>query len=101
MFAADGPDAYDCSGLTMAAWAQAGIKLPHNAKAQRSAVPSISRSELRPGDLVFYYSDLHHVAMYAGYINGQHWIVHASRAGVPIKMRLMDNGSIHSYGRPG
>lgn len=101
VFAADGPDAYDCSGLTMVAWAQAGVKLPHNAKAQRSAVPSVSRSELRPGDLVFYYSDLHHVGMYAGYLNGVHWIVHASRAGVPIQMRKMDNGSIHSYGRPG
>jgi len=101
VFAADGPGSYDCSGLTVAAWAQAGVKLPHNARAQRSAVPSVSRSELRPGDLVFYYSDLHHVGMYAGFINGQHWIVHASRSGVPIKMRLMDNGSIHSYGRPG
>jgi peptidoglycan DL-endopeptidase CwlO len=101
VFAADGPDSYDCSGLTMAAWLQAGVKLPHNAKAQRSAVPYVSRSQLRPGDLVFYYSDIHHVAMYAGQINGQHWIVHASRAGVPIKMRLMDNGYIHSYGKPG
>lgn len=101
VFAADGPDSYDCSGLTMAAWAQAGVKLPHNAKAQRSAVPSVSRSELRPGDLVFYYSDIHHVGMYAGYANGVHWIVHASRPGVPIQMRKMDNGSIHSYGRPG
>ena len=101
VFAADGPDSYDCSGLTMAAWAQAGVKLPHNAKAQRGVVPSVSRSELRPGDLVFYYSDLHHVGMYAGFANGTHWIVHASRAGVPIQMRKMDNGSIHSYGRPG
>jgi cell wall-associated NlpC family hydrolase len=102
VFAADGPGSYDCSGLTKAAWAAAGVTLPHNAKAQRSAVPSVSRSELRPGDLVFYYSDLHHVGMYAGYINGQHWIVHASRAGVPLKMRLMDSGgNIHSYGRPG
>lgn len=102
VYASDGPNSYDCSGLTMAAWRAAGVGLPHNAKAQRSAVPSVSRSELRPGDLVFYYSDLHHVGMYAGQINGQHWIVHASRAGVPIKMRLMDSGgNIHSYGRPG
>jgi peptidoglycan DL-endopeptidase CwlO len=101
VFAAEGPDAYDCSGLTMAAWLQAGVRLPHNAKAQRSSVPYISRSELRPGDLVFYYSDLHHVGMYAGFANGTHWIVHASRPGVPLAMRKMDNGSIHSYGRPG
>lgn len=97
VWGADGPGSYDCSGLTMTAWAQGGVYLPHNAAAQRREIPYISRSELRPGDLVFYYSDLHHVAMYAG--NG--WIVHASQAGVPIKMRRMDDGPINSYGRPG
>lgn len=97
-FATAGPTTFDCSGLTKAAWAAAGVILPHNAKAQRGVVKSISRSELRPGDLVFYYADLHHVGMYAG----DGWIVHASRAGVPIKMRRMDSGgNIHSYGRPG
>lgn len=101
VFAADGPGSYDCSGLTMAAWRAAGVSLPHNAKAQRSAIPRISRADLRPGDLVFYYSDLHHVGMYAGKHNGVDWIVHASRSGVPIMMRKMDNGNIHSYGRPG
>lgn len=97
VWGADGPGSYDCSGLTMAAWARAGVYLPHNAAAQRREVPYISRSELRPGDLVFYYSDLHHVAMYAG--NG--WIVHASQAGVPVKMRRLDGAPINSYGRPG
>lgn len=102
VFAADGPGSYDCSGLTMAAWRKAGVSLPHNARAQRSEIPYISRSELRPGDLVFYYDDLSHVGMYAGKVDGVHWIVHASRAGVPIKMRRMDQGgNIHSYGRPG
>jgi len=95
---AAGPNTYDCSGLTMAAWNKAGVSLPHNAAAQRSAIPYISRANLRPGDLVFYYSDLHHVGMYVG--GG--WIVHASRAGEPVKMRAMDSGgNIHSYGRPG
>lgn len=99
VWGAAGPDHYDCSGLTMAAWAKAGVSLPHNAAAQRSSVRSISRSELRPGDLVFYYSDLHHVGMYAG--NG--WIVHAYSSGLPVKMRRMEvSGSpIHSFGRPG
>jgi cell wall-associated NlpC family hydrolase len=97
VWGADGPGSYDCSGLTMRAWAQAGIYLPHNAAAQRRAVPSVSRSELRPGDLVFYYSDLHHVGMYAG--NG--WIVHAPRAGEPVQMRRLNTAPIHSYGRPG
>ena len=88
---------YDCSGLTSAAWRQAGISLPHNAAAQRGSMPRISRSELRPGDLVFYYGDLHHVGMFVG--NG--WLVHASRAGVPILMKRYDDGNVHSFGRPG
>jgi cell wall-associated NlpC family hydrolase len=94
---AEGPGSYDCSGLTMAAWAKAGVSLPHNAAAQRRATPRVSRANLRAGDLVFYYSDLHHVGMYAG--GG--WIVHASRAGEPVQMKRIDNGPVHSYGRPG
>jgi cell wall-associated NlpC family hydrolase len=94
---AAGPTNYDCSGLTMAAWAKAGVSLPHNAADQKRAVTSISKSSLRPGDLVFYYSPVHHVAMYIG----SGWIVHASQAGEPVQMRVMDNGSINGYGRPG
>jgi cell wall-associated NlpC family hydrolase len=97
VWGADGPNGYDCSGLTSAAWAKAGIYLPHNAAAQRGAVKSVSQANLRPGDLVFYYSDLHHVGMYVG--NG--WLVHASRAGVPVLMKRYDDGDIHSFGRPG
>jgi cell wall-associated NlpC family hydrolase len=96
VWGADGPGSYDCSGLTSAAWAKAGVNLPHNAAKQRQAVPSVSRSQLRPGDLVFYYSDLHHVGMYVG--NG--WLVHASRPGVPLRMKRYDDGNIHSFGRP-
>ena len=97
VWAADGPDSYDCSGLTMTAWGKAAVYLPHNAAAQRRAIPYVSRANLRPGDLVFYYSDLHHVGMYVG----DGWIVHASQAGVPVKMARMDASPIHSFGRPG
>jgi peptidoglycan DL-endopeptidase CwlO len=96
VWGADGPSGYDCSGLTSAAWRQGGVSLPHNAAAQRRAIPSVSRSNLRAGDLVFYYSDLHHVGMYVG--GG--WTVHASRAGEPVRMRQLGD-NIHSYGRPG
>lgn len=92
-----GPGSYDCSGLMLAAWGQAGVSLPHNAAAQRDATRYIDRSELRPGDLVFYYSGLSHVGMYIG--DGS--IVHASQAGVPIGVSPMDRMPIHSYGRPG
>ncbi|SCL16257.1 Cell wall-associated hydrolase, NlpC family [Micromonospora rhizosphaerae] len=96
VWGADGPDSYDCSGLTMAAWAKAGVSLPHNARQQRAVTARVSRADLRVGDLVFYYSDLHHVGMYVG--NG--WVVHASQAGVPIKMKRIDDGPINSYGHP-
>ncbi|WP_341718324.1 NlpC/P60 family protein [Micromonospora sp. FIMYZ51] len=94
---AEGPDAYDCSGLTLAAWARGGVALPHNAARQRQATEPVSRAALRPGDLVFYYRDLHHVGMYVG--GG--WVVHSSRAGQPVKMKRMDDSPIHSFGRPG
>ncbi|MCP2326134.1 cell wall-associated NlpC family hydrolase [Hamadaea flava] len=96
VWGADGPGSFDCSGLTMAAWKAAGISLPHNAKSQWNSVQHVSRANLRIGDLVFYYSDIHHVGMFVG--NG--WIVHASRAGVPIMMRKIDAAPIYGYGRP-
>ena len=81
--AAAGPDSFDCSGLTLAAWSQAGVSLPHYSYAQFSSVRRIPDSELQPGDLVFYFgSGAHHVGMYIG--NGK--MVHAAnpRDGVEI-----------------
>jgi peptidoglycan DL-endopeptidase CwlO len=93
-----GPNTYDCSGLTMVAWRQAGVTLPHNAAQQRWAIPYVNRSELRPGDLVFHYGDLSHVGLYVG----DGWMVDAFRTGQPVQMRRIDApGSIHSFGRPG
>src|SRR5262249_54413657 len=58
---AAGPDRYDCSGLTMAAWAAAGVSIPHSSQSQWHVGKVVSAAERRPGDLVFFYSDLHHV----------------------------------------
>jgi cell wall-associated NlpC family hydrolase len=82
VYGATGPNAYDCSGLTMMSWAQAGVSLPRTAAAQMGAGTPVSSSDLQPGDLVFYYSPVHHVGMYIG--NGK--IVHAANpsAGVEI-----------------
>ncbi|HVF21224.1 MAG TPA: C40 family peptidase [Mycobacteriales bacterium] len=64
---AEGPDSFDCSGLTMFVWAKAGVSLPHSSRAQRGMGRSISRSELRPGDLIFRGSPtIHHVGIYIG-----------------------------------
>ena len=65
-YGAAGPNAYDCSGLTMRAWGAAGVGLPHSSSAQQSSGVRVSESELRPGDLVFYYSPVSHVGMYIG-----------------------------------
>jgi cell wall-associated NlpC family hydrolase len=62
---AAGPDSYDCSGLTMAAWAKAGVSMAHFTNDQYNAFPKVSKSDLQPGDLTFY-NDLDHVAIYVG-----------------------------------
>jgi cell wall-associated NlpC family hydrolase len=66
VYGAAGPSAYDCSGLTMRAWAAAGVGLPHSSSAQFGSGTRIPESQLRPGDLVFYYSPISHVGMYIG-----------------------------------
>ena len=93
-FGADGPNGYDCSGLTSAAWRTAGKSLPHNAAAQYSATTRISRSQLQAGDLVFYRNNAH-VGIYVG--GGQ--IIDASRAGQPVKKRTIDIMTPNGYGR--
>lgn len=66
VFGAAGPSAFDCSGLTMAAWARAGVYLPHAASQQYAMITHVSTSSLQPGDLLFFYSDIHHVGIYVG-----------------------------------
>ena len=56
---------FDCSGLAMWAWGRAGIRMPHEAAAQYSRFPHVSRWRLRPGDLLFFYG-LSHVGIYVG-----------------------------------
>jgi cell wall-associated NlpC family hydrolase len=66
VFAGTGPDAFDCSGLTMMAWAQGGVSLPHEASAQYNYGTHVSASDLQPGDLVFLYSPISHVEIMVG-----------------------------------
>jgi cell wall-associated NlpC family hydrolase len=61
-----GPNSFDCSGFTSFAWRSAGVSLPHSSAAQYAAGRKISRSELMPGDLVFFYRPISHVAIYIG-----------------------------------
>ena len=78
--AATGPDAFDCSGLTAYAYAAAGISLPHSSRAQSQLGTQVSRAELQPGDLVFFYSPISHVGLYIG--DGM--MVHARTYGSPV-----------------
>ncbi len=96
VWAAAGPESFDCSGLTQYAWKAAGVSLTHFTGAQWRETTPVARADLRPGDLVFFYSDLHHVGMYVG--NGL--IVHASRAGVPVKMARLDTMPYMGARRP-
>ncbi|MET7751223.1 NlpC/P60 family protein [Micromonospora sp. NPDC005367] len=89
-----GPNGYDCSGLTSAAWRAAGKSLPHNARMQWGAVAHIGHGELRAGDLVFY-RGLGHVALYVG--DGQ--VIDAPSAGRNVLKRGMNMMPIHGYGR--
>jgi cell wall-associated NlpC family hydrolase len=82
VWGAAGPDAFDCSGLTMYAYAAAGVSLPHSSNMQSTLGTAVSYYDLQPGDLVFFYSPVSHVAMYIG--NGQ--IVTAPSSGDVVKI---------------
>ncbi|WP_233359048.1 C40 family peptidase [Thermomonospora amylolytica] len=82
VWGAEGPNAFDCSGLTMWAYKQVGINLPHYTGSQWNAGTHISRSQLQPGDLVFFHSDLHHMGMYVG--DGK--FIHAPQTGDVVKI---------------
>ncbi|MDP9183580.1 MAG: NlpC/P60 family protein, partial [Actinomycetota bacterium] len=80
---ASGPNTFDCSGLTMWVWGKAGVSLPHSSKAQYSSGRHVSQGELRPGDLVYYGSPIHHVGIYIG--NGR--MISAPHTGDVVKIQ--------------
>ncbi|MFG3245782.1 NlpC/P60 family protein [Streptomyces sp. NPDC048187] len=86
VYGATGPSSFDCSGLTSWAYAQAGVGIPRTSQAQANYGTRISSmSQLQVGDLVFFFSDLHHVGLYAG--NGQ--VLHAPRTGTNVRYESM------------
>ena len=97
VYGAAGPDAFDCSGLTMMAWAQAGVSLPHSSSGQMGSGTPVSQSELQPGDLVFYYSPVSHVGIYIG--NGQ--IVHAANPSTGVQVTGVTSMPYSGAVRPG
>ncbi|MDQ4054716.1 MAG: NlpC/P60 family protein [Actinomycetota bacterium] len=97
VYGAAGPSSFDCSGLTMMAWAQAGVSLPHSSSAQYGSGSPVSADALRAGDLVFYYSPISHVGMYIG--NGM--IVHAANPGTGVVVSDMYSMPYVGAVRPG
>jgi peptidoglycan DL-endopeptidase CwlO len=97
VYGSAGPSAFDCSGLTMMAWGQAGVGLPHSSSAQMSSGTPVSQSQLAPGDLVFYYSPVSHVGIYIG--NGQ--IVHAANPSTGVRVAPVFSMPYSGAVRPG
>ncbi|MEU0049876.1 NlpC/P60 family protein [Streptomyces sp. NPDC006309] len=86
VWGATGPNAFDCSGLVQAAYRSAGVSLPRTTYAQIDAGRRVSRSELQPGDLVFFYSGISHVGIYVG--DGQ--MIHAPNPSAPVRLAPVD-----------
>ncbi|GAB3647948.1 C40 family peptidase [Glycomyces tarimensis] len=94
-YGSGGPDSWDCSGLVQGAWGSVGVTLSHNVQMQWNETARVSRSELQPGDIVFY-SGLGHDGLYIG--DGQ--IIHAPRTGDVVRIADIDIMDIQGYGRP-
>ncbi|MBV7697143.1 C40 family peptidase [Streptomyces sp. TRM70350] len=99
VWGATGPDSYDCSGLTQAAWKAAGVSLPRTTYDQVNAGTTVSIAAARPGDLIFFYDDVTHVGLYIG--NGM--MIHAPKPGAYVREESVyydGESSIHSVVRP-
>ena len=87
VWGAEGPNSFDCSGLMLASYRSVGVSLPHSSRAQFGVGRPVSRSELKPGDLLFFYNPIHHVGMYMG--NGL--FVHARNPRNDLEITRLDS----------
>jgi cell wall-associated NlpC family hydrolase len=92
---AAGPNAFDCSGLVKYSFAQMGISLPRTSRAMSRIGTPVSKANLRPGDLVFFYTPVSHVAIYIG--GGK--VVHASTSSSPVKISNLSAMPFHNARR--
>ncbi|MFF2325375.1 MULTISPECIES: NlpC/P60 family protein [unclassified Streptomyces] len=96
VWGAEGPDSFDCSGLTSQAWASAGRVIPRTSQEQWRQLPKVPLNALRPGDLVVYFPKATHVALYIG--NGQ--VVQAPRPGAQVKVSPVASNPLLGAVRP-
>lgn len=93
---ASGPSRFDCSGLTMWVWGKAGVSLPHSSKAQYAGGRKVSRSDLQPGDLVYFGSPIHHVGIFIG--GGR--FISAPHTGDVVKIQSLNRSDYVGATRP-
>lgn len=97
VWGATGPNSYDCSGFTQDAWKAAGVSIPRVTYDQVNIGTKVAKSQMQPGDLIFFYDDISHVGIYLG--GGQ--MIHASKPGDDVKYESSDYMPFHSAVRPG
>ncbi|MEV7846802.1 NlpC/P60 family protein [Streptomyces cyaneofuscatus] len=96
VWGASGPASYDCSGLTQAAWREAGVTLPRTTWDQVKVGTRVATSDLRPGDLVFFYDDISHVGIY----KGDGMMIHAPKPGANVREESIYYMPIYGSVRP-
>ncbi|MGW4233724.1 NlpC/P60 family protein [Streptomyces sp. NPDC004980] len=96
VWGAEGPDAYDCSGLTSQAWSAAGLTIPRTSQEQWRRLPKVPVASLRPGDLVVYFPKATHVALYIG----DGLVVQAPRPGASVKVSPLASNPLLGAVRP-
>ncbi|MFH8881552.1 NlpC/P60 family protein [Streptomyces californicus] len=96
VWGASGPASYDCSGLTQAAWREAGVTLPRTTWDQVEFGTRVATSDLKPGDLVFFYDDISHVGIY----KGEGMMIHAPKPGADVREESIYSMPIHGSVRP-
>jgi cell wall-associated NlpC family hydrolase len=96
VYGAAGPRSFDCSGLTMAAWAAAGVSMSHSSSAQAYEFPAVSEKDAQPGDLFIYYGSMHHVGIYVG--GGM--VIHAPYSGTVVQYAPMNSMPVVRVVRP-
>ncbi|MFI5725751.1 C40 family peptidase [Streptomyces cyaneofuscatus] len=96
VWGASGPASYDCSGLTQAAWREAGVTLPRTTWDQVKVGTRVATSDLQPGDLVFFYDDISHVGIY----KGDGMMIHAPKPGANVREESIYYMPIYGSVRP-
>jgi cell wall-associated NlpC family hydrolase len=95
VWAAEGPDSFDCSGLVRYVYKQVGITLPHSSRLQANYGTAVAKADLQPGDLIFFYNPIHHVAIYIG--DGQ--MVHAAGTGKGVRIDYVSSHRSYNCAR--